>query len=258
MNKKLSFTLVCGISVLASVPYLKAIDLTKTVEAINVKTKNITTANYQQILQQLDTEIFSKLPAETQQTIKNKFAIKHGDYFFKRDMHRLPGHKKIVTAVAITPNGKRAISSSQDNTIKLWNLENGRIIHTFHTNVIPVCVAINPNATHAAVGFTNGNVAFYNLQQNKREQLFNDHTMAVTTITITDDGSTAISGSKDKTVRKWNIGGSKNTLGSHKNSVMQVTLHTNNNKVTSIDRKNQALKWNRATNQKTAMSNLNK
>jgi WD40 repeat protein len=37
----------------------------------------------------------------------------------------LEGHGGEVTAVAVTPDGRRAVSGSDDNTLKVWELERG-------------------------------------------------------------------------------------------------------------------------------------
>jgi WD40 repeat protein len=41
----------------------------------------------------------------------------------------LEGHTDWVTAVAITPNGRRAISASVGGTLCLWDLERGQLVH---------------------------------------------------------------------------------------------------------------------------------
>ena len=50
----------------------------------------------------------------------------------------LTGHTKSVTAVAIAPNSKTAISASYDNTLKIWDIETGTELFTLigHTNSV--------------------------------------------------------------------------------------------------------------------------
>jgi len=45
-------------------------------------------------------------------------------------LHILGGHKKGITGLAIHPSGKVALSVSKDNTMKMWNLVEGRIAFT--------------------------------------------------------------------------------------------------------------------------------
>ena len=46
-------------------------------------------------------------------------------------LRTLEGHSSYVNAVAVTPDGRQAVSASYDNTLKLWDLETGLSIATF-------------------------------------------------------------------------------------------------------------------------------
>jgi WD40 repeat protein len=46
-----------------------------------------------------------------------------------------------VFGVAVTADGKRAVSASDDKTLKVWDVESGLIIATFHCDVAPRCCA---------------------------------------------------------------------------------------------------------------------
>ena len=50
--------------------------------------------------------------------------------------HFLSGHSKWVKGVAVTSEGRRVISVSDDGTMKIWDLENGREIKTLQSMLI--------------------------------------------------------------------------------------------------------------------------
>ena len=41
-------------------------------------------------------------------------------------LRTLEGHSAGVCGVAVTPDGKRAVSASDDETLKVWDLDTGR------------------------------------------------------------------------------------------------------------------------------------
>lgn len=55
----------------------------------------------------------------------------------------LVGHKDEITAVAITSEGMRAVSTSKDNSMKMWDLRTGKVTKTINgvgKNVLQVCL----------------------------------------------------------------------------------------------------------------------
>jgi WD40 repeat protein len=52
--------------------------------------------------------------------------------------------------VAVTPDGRRAVSASDDRTLKVWELETGRELHTLEGHAFPVkAVAVAPDGRRA-------------------------------------------------------------------------------------------------------------
>ena len=57
-----------------------------------------------------------------------------GDSDFGPLLTTLVGHICKVYSVAVSPDGLKIVSGSQDNTIKIWNAETGDVIHTLKGN----------------------------------------------------------------------------------------------------------------------------
>jgi WD40 repeat protein len=47
------------------------------------------------------------------------------------ELRRFQGHEHRVTAVALLPDGRRALSGSEDRTLRLWDLETGTELRRF-------------------------------------------------------------------------------------------------------------------------------
>ena len=47
-------------------------------------------------------------------------------------MYPSSGHSKDVRSVAFSPDGTKVVSGSLDNTVKIWNIEIGDILHTLY------------------------------------------------------------------------------------------------------------------------------
>ena len=69
----------------------------------------------------------------------------------------LTGHTNAVTAVAMTPDGARALTASRDGTARIWDLATGTALHTLtgHTAEV-IAVAITPDGTRALTGSRDG------------------------------------------------------------------------------------------------------
>jgi WD40 repeat protein len=53
--------------------------------------------------------------------------------------HHLEGHSRHLSGVAVTADGKRAVSASMDHTLNVWDLDTGLLIATFHRNAPARC-----------------------------------------------------------------------------------------------------------------------
>jgi WD40 repeat protein len=77
-----------------------------------------------------------------------------------RLLRTLSGHSHWVKAVAVTADGKRVISGSWDNTVKVWNLETGEEIATFSGDSDFLSCAVTLNGLTIIAGDAGGMVHF--------------------------------------------------------------------------------------------------
>ena len=80
-------------------------------------------------------------------------------------LHVLGGHKSGVTSIAIHPTGRLALSTSNDKTVRLWNLMEGRIAYISKLSSLPTPekVQFSRLGDHYALLFRN-QVLVYNVQ----------------------------------------------------------------------------------------------
>ncbi|NMG58853.1 hypothetical protein E1H12_10030 [Geitlerinema sp. P-1104] len=74
------------------------------------------------------------------------------------------GQSNGVEAVAIAPDGKRAVSASEDNTLKLWDLATGKELATFTGEAGMLSCAVAADGVTVAAGDKAGVVHFLRLE----------------------------------------------------------------------------------------------
>ncbi|HEX9112548.1 MAG TPA: hypothetical protein VF845_13795 [Terriglobales bacterium] len=77
----------------------------------------------------------------------------------------LEGHKKSVFDVMITPNGHLAVSASGDQTLRVWDLENGQTLRTLEGHKDRVsAAAVTPDGLRAVSGSYDRTLRLWDLE----------------------------------------------------------------------------------------------
>jgi WD40 repeat protein len=139
----------------------------------------------------------------------------------------LAGHTDQVRAVAVTPDGKRAVSGSDDGTVRVWDLAARReqAVLTGHTDWIRA-VAVTADGARAVSGSDDGSVRIWDLNARREEAALTGHTGEVFSVAVTPDGKYAVSGGGDWTVRLWDLaaGREQAILTGHSRPVWSVAV----------------------------------
>jgi len=139
----------------------------------------------------------------------------------------LEGHSSWVNGVAVTPDGRRAVSASSDNTLKVWDLETGRGLRTLEGHSSPVnAVAVSPDGRLAVSASHDQTLKVWDLESGRELRTLKGHSAAVTGVAVSPDGRRAVSASDDKTLKVWDLetGRELCTLEGHSSGVTSVAV----------------------------------
>lgn len=123
------------------------------------------------------------------------------------------GHQDIVWCVAVAPDGTTALSGSEDETIKRWDLTTGELLWSVKAHQGGVnAVAVSPNGKTALSGGHDGAIKLWELATGNQigdfkagDEVSSEYGNAILSVAFSPDGKTALSGSMDYTTRLWDV-----------------------------------------------------
>ncbi|NEQ58914.1 MAG: hypothetical protein F6K53_16555, partial [Moorea sp. SIO4A1] len=164
--------------------------------------------------------------------------------------NRLQGHTNRVTRFSFSRDSQTLASGSRDKTIKLWNLETGKVIRTLigHDDSVR-SVRFSRDGQTLASGSDDKTIKLWNLETGKVIRTLIGHDDLVFSVSFSPDGQTLASGSEDKTIKLWNLETGKviRTLIGHDDSVRRVSFSRDGQTLASGSDDNTIKLWNLET-----------
>ena len=113
-----------------------------------------------------------------------------------------------IHSVAFHPDGKRALSASQDGVVRVWDLATGAEVAALKGHNGPVFgIAVSPDGAKVLSGGDDKFLRLWDLEKAKEIHKLAGHTDAVYGVEFSSDGKTSLSssGSRDRSVRHWDL-----------------------------------------------------
>jgi cytochrome c len=138
---------------------------------------------------------------------------------------QLRGHGGPVRTLAISPDGKTAVSGSFDTSAIRWSLERdiAEQVLRFHEGAVNA-VAMLPDGRIATAG-ADARIAIWHPGDQQPQAVFEGHTAPIVSLAVSPDGATLASAAWDGTARLWPLGGgAPRVLEGHAQNVNAVAF----------------------------------
>jgi len=139
----------------------------------------------------------------------------------------LPGHSNVVTGVQFFDNDTRAISTSWDMTVRLWDLQTQQCTKVLTGHSAPVWdVAVTPDNSRAVTCGADRTIRVWDLVKQEPLRTIHGHNGLISFVDVSRDGKRIVSGSEDGSVRVWNLdtGDQISIYEGHKQKVQGVAF----------------------------------
>ncbi len=175
------------------------------------------------------------------------------------------GHTKAIMDVALSADGRYALTGSLDNSFLLWDTAT----HSLSTNIEgkedmdalnaelkqphngPVlAVAFNPNGSSYASGSEDCTIKIWDSNSDLLISTLTGHNSAVTTLEYGSSGNIILSGSRDQRAYLWNTNGTQRQMFQAENEIIDAEISQNERYVLTNMYENTAVLWDAKTAEK--------
>jgi murein L,D-transpeptidase YafK len=135
------------------------------------------------------------------------------------------GYSKAVNAVALSADGRQAISGGQDNLVRLWDVATGLLLRTFDSQANSIsAVAFSPDGRQILTGGDDKLLRLWDVATGQNAKIMEGHTAEILAAAFPPSGRLLLSGGKDKTVKLWDAGTGAllKTFEGHSDEVLSV------------------------------------
>jgi WD40 repeat protein/serine/threonine protein kinase len=119
------------------------------------------------------------------------------------------GHTSAVRSVSLAPDGRQVVTSSHDNSVRVWELATGKALRTFRGHGGPVRAAVfAPDGKSVFSGGHDQHVMRWSIADYEEirvlhGRVFEGHADAVLSAAFSRDGNRIVTASRDRSAKVW-------------------------------------------------------
>lgn len=143
------------------------------------------------------------------------------------EIRTLSGHSRAISQLDFHPNGESLASSSEDGTVRVWDISSGSEYVTFDEGNEAFGVSFDSNGDKLASGNADSFVRVWDLQTGELENTLAGHTWGVLDVVYSPDGEYIASSGYDNSARIWSAaeGTEIFTLRGHTDTIYSIIFH---------------------------------
>ncbi|MEL6495817.1 MAG: caspase family protein [Cyanobacteria bacterium J06623_7] len=169
-------------------------------------------------------------------------------------VQNLPGHERTIAQIKYSPDGKTIASASWDNSVKLWNADNGELITSLkHADAVN-SIAFSPDNQTLVTGAENNKIYIWSIsKQPQITQVLTGHTDSIKTVTVSPNGKFIASSGYDRQIKIWSSAGELlQTIEAHSLAITALTFTADSQTLASASWDNSIKLWSIADSGKTS------
>lgn len=171
------------------------------------------------------------------------------------EISRFEGHQGVVQDVTISPNARFALSSSQDGTVRLWELTHGALLEIYEAYDSPedniFSIAHAPNNDSVVAGGDNPMLVQIDMATGDVIQTYEGHRERVWTIQFSPDGDHLFSAGNERAIWMWDSNTAEvvQTFEGHEETITTIDISPDGTRMVSGSNDGTVRLWDIETNE---------
>jgi WD40 repeat protein/tRNA A-37 threonylcarbamoyl transferase component Bud32 len=170
---------------------------------------------------------------------------------FTQNQRSLKGHTGNVLSVAFSPDGKRIVGGSDDQTVKVWDAISGQELLTLKAHTLLVrTVAFSPDGKRIVSGSYDKTLKVWDAMSGRESLTFKGHAFKVESVAFSPNGKQIVSGSIDETLKVWDATSGQELLTIKGGGGRSVAFSPDGKRIVSVNADKTVQVWDAMSGQK--------